>query len=72
MNGTTFLSSVFIANVGAPWYVAGTGDFNGDGKPDLIWQNEATGDRYVWLMSGATYVSSVYIGTVGNQWIIRN
>ena len=40
------------------WKVRGAGDFNGDFngdfKPDLIWQNEATGQISVWLMDGTT------------------
>ena len=48
---------------------AGT-DFNGDGKPDLVWQNTVTGDRYLWLMNGTGFSSSTYLGTIGTQWRI--
>jgi hypothetical protein len=30
--------------------VIGTSDFNGDGNPDLVWQNEITGQVVVWYM----------------------
>ncbi len=30
-------------------------DFNGDGKPDLIWRNTATGRTTIWYMDGATW-----------------
>jgi hypothetical protein len=30
-------------------------DFNGDGKPDILWRNKSTGQNIVWLMNGATY-----------------
>jgi len=36
------------------WKVRGAGDFNGDSRPDLIWQNEATGQISAWLMDGTT------------------
>ena len=36
------------------WKVRGAGDFNGDFKPDLIWQNEVTGQISAWLMDGTT------------------
>jgi FG-GAP-like repeat len=36
------------------WKVRGAGDFNGDFKPDLIWQNEVTGQISTWLMDGTT------------------
>jgi hypothetical protein len=32
-------------------------DFNGDGKPDLLWQNLATGENLVWFMNGSTLTS---------------
>jgi sugar lactone lactonase YvrE len=38
------------------------GDFNGDGKSDSLWRNEATGQHLIWMMNGAQVVSgSAYI-----------
>jgi hypothetical protein len=34
------------------WSLAGTGDFNGDGKPDLVWQRDTTRQVVVWYMGG--------------------
>jgi len=28
------------------------GDFNGDGRADILWRNSSTGENYVWLMNG--------------------
>ena len=52
--GNTFedwgwLSSDWITG----WTVVGVRDFNGDGKPDLVWQNDATQQVVVWYMGGA-------------------
>ena len=33
------------------------GDFNGDGKTDILWRNKGTGQNVVWLMNGTTYSS---------------
>ena len=33
-------------------FVAGTGDFDGDGQSDLLWRNEQTGAITMWLMHG--------------------
>ena len=29
-----------LANVPTSWHVAGTGDFNGDGRDDILWRND--------------------------------
>jgi hypothetical protein len=70
MNGTTISSSVFLGVLPVEWRVATTGDFNGDGQSDLVWENTATGERYVWLMNGTNFGSSVFLGVVPTQWRI--
>lgn len=40
------------------WTVVGTGDFNGDGKSDILWRNQTTGDVVEWDMSGFAKVHS--------------
>jgi hypothetical protein len=51
--GNTLVGSNGLAQDGvAGWYVVATGDFNGDGKPDLVWQNDAR-QVVVWYMGGA-------------------
>ncbi len=32
------------------WLLVGTGDFNGDGRHDMLWHNENDGRVVVWLM----------------------
>jgi len=34
------------------WHIVGTADFNGDGKPDILLENSASGQRVLWLMGG--------------------
>ena len=36
---------------GNDWKIAGVGDFNGDGKPDLVWQHK-DGWLALWYMDG--------------------
>ncbi|PYK03636.1 MAG: hypothetical protein DME66_11585, partial [Verrucomicrobia bacterium] len=45
-------------------------DFNGDGQADILWQNSATGERSIWIMSGTTYAGSVSLPTVSTAWSI--
>ena len=37
---TTFAGTVGPFNPGTSWEIKGTGDFNGDGKSDIIWQGD--------------------------------
>jgi len=43
------------------WKIAGTGDFNRDGFPDLVWQHEGDGRVAVWKMRGAALVEGSVI-----------
>ncbi len=45
-------------------------DFNGDGHPDLLWQNTVTGERSLWLMNGTSPASAVYLANVPTAWSI--
>jgi hypothetical protein len=46
------------ANAGTDWHVVGTGDFNGDGRSDVLWRND-NGDVTDWLgQSGGGFVSN--------------
>ena len=55
MNGTNLaaLATVTPGVVSDPnWKIAGIGDFNGDGQPDILWQHQTTGTLSAWLMNG--------------------
>ena len=41
------------------WKIAGSGDLNGDGATDLVWQHELSGRLAVWYLSGAQVVSTL-------------
>ena len=45
-------------------------DFNGDCKADILWQNNSTGQRVIWLMNGTTFQSFVSFATVDTSWSI--
>ncbi len=63
MNGTNLLSSALlnpsrVADIA--WKPVGTGDFNNDGKTDILWRRD-DGSVSVWLMDGNNLVSGVYL-----------
>jgi hypothetical protein len=74
--GFTPVSIVDLGWVDTNWVIASAGDFNADGKPDILWQNVATGQRALWLMNGIsggfTPASIVNLGWVDTNWQIAN
>ena len=70
MSGTSYAGAVILRNVPTEWSIAGSGDFNGDGQPDILWQNLTTGDRSIWFMNGSTYASAAILPNVSPQWSI--
>jgi hypothetical protein len=53
------------------WTIAQTGDYNGDGKSDILWYNAATGAIATWLLNGATVSGAVSIGSLPpSSWMI--
>ena len=52
--GNVFQGGNWLASAGAPgWKVVGSHDSNGDGKPDLVWQDDTTRQVVVWYLGGA-------------------
>jgi hypothetical protein len=65
MDGATILSEGFIRTVAdMSWSVAGVGDFDRDGKSDILWRNGSSGENYLYLMSGLSIVNEGYLRTV--------
>ena len=50
------------------WHVEAVGDINVDGKVDLLWRHQKTGQVSVWLMNGttATWMGPLGLGTVSD------
>src|SRR5437667_292728 len=48
------------------WQVAGIGDFDGDGKDDILWRNSATGENYIYLMNGTAILTEGYLRQVAD------
>jgi VCBS repeat protein len=70
MNGSTIASSGLVTSGGravsldASWSVAGAGDFNADGKTDVIWRS-ASGEIVEWQMNGSAIAGSADLNAGG-------
>jgi len=68
--GATFLGYDWLNSAGVPgWQVVGANDFNGDGTPDLVWQNDTTRQLRVDFYGGPQHVTplgSAMLNASGN------
>ena len=39
----------------------GVGDFDGDGRADILWRNAASGENYIYLMNGTAIASQASV-----------
>jgi hypothetical protein len=76
MNGTAVLNvnSAFVGLVPTAtttWQIVGTGDFNGDGKWDILWR-DGSGNVAIWEMNGTTVLNpnTAGVGNVPTNWSI--
>ncbi|MGQ0658684.1 MAG: FG-GAP-like repeat-containing protein, partial [Chromatiales bacterium] len=60
------------ASYSVNYEISGVGDFDGDGKADIVFRHKTAGTNRIWFMDGATRVgSSVGIDTLASlSWII--
>ena len=52
------------------WSIAGAGDFDGNGKSDILWRN-TNGSNVIWFMNGVNLVSTTAIATASEIWEIK-
>jgi len=57
-----------IISVAPGYWIAATGDFNNDGKADLIWTSNSR-DLYLWTSNGSGF-DAAYIGTYPAGWTL--
>jgi hypothetical protein len=55
------------------WKVAGVGDFNADGRSDILWKDDLTGDVELWLTAGLYSYRSIPLAQgVVQAWRVAN
>jgi hypothetical protein len=58
---------------GVDWQAKGVGDFNGDGKDDVLLQNAKDGSVYIWDLDGKNLVDSGFVGWApGKDWQVKS
>jgi hypothetical protein len=64
LNRDTVLDTRRVTIEGVPdtrWFVAGTGDLNGDGYPDILWRHATEGWLAVWLLQNQQVIATEYL-----------
>jgi hypothetical protein len=54
----------------AKWIVVGTGDYNGDGKADILWRHSQSGGNALWTMNGAAATTLTLPAMTDPAWTV--
>ena len=68
---TSVIGGGSLGTVALDWQIAGVGDVNGDGKADIIWRNNTSGEVYEWQLNGTSVIGGGSLGVVTNDWQIE-
>ncbi len=58
--------------MGDAFHFAGTGDFNADGRSDILWHNDTSGQLVLWEMNGTSILSNTGAGFTAKGWDIAD
>jgi hypothetical protein len=69
MNGTGVIHSGALGGSDSDWHIVGVGDFNGDGRADILWRH-TSGFVSQWLVDGTTIIGAGSPGAATSDWQI--
>jgi hypothetical protein len=60
-------------DINTGWFIAGSGEFNGDGVNDILWRNSFTGEVHIWLIDkDSNYSRSIVLDAVSTyEWSVE-
>ena len=64
MNGISAASASYLTPsrfADVKWQIRGLADFNGDGRTDVLWHHQKTGELYVWMLNGTVTTAGSYL-----------
>jgi hypothetical protein len=72
-SNTSMTSATALQTVPINWTLEANGDFNGDGRPDLLWRNYSTGENVVWFMGASNSIlASRYLPSAPTDWKLED
>ena len=70
-NSLNIRSSADLGNVPLNWSIVQTGDYNGDGFSDILWEDD-TGNLKAWFMQGTMVAKTQTLGKIGLEWTVQS
>jgi hypothetical protein len=58
-----------VVPASSTWSIVQTGDYNGDGKSDILWK-DGSGNLAIWFINGSSVSSIANLGNVGTSWSV--
>jgi len=72
LNGAQITSAAGFGVVPSDWQITEIGDFNGDGKSDILWRSSFFGYVAMWFMNGTQISQSATVEFLATNWAIQN
>jgi hypothetical protein len=69
-DGSMVTNNFTVTTTPAPIRFVGTGDFDGNGKSDIVWASNGGGQATVWLDSNGTLQQFSVPGVLGTDWTL--